>query len=304
MDGHISGSLLDLYASSPSQNGRSKRSGSAGIPLAASQQQLSVASGGISQEIEPQVPAAPAIPAGIPQAGKPLVPAIPEAPAASSLVPEPLAPAAPAISAAPVEPPQVAEQQVPAVPEQPDRDPDERTLTEAAGPMYLMASSQPVLPLSCEPAGYLSYRQRFLEGCGTPQDPIEVLLLESLTLAFHNAGRMFVLSAGAGTSDTNVAYADAAARLTAEFRRGALALQDYRAKARDAGPAKPREGRRKSRKAADLRPRPPARRKKGCNGKLGSNSNGARHLWLQKRFEFPTPDESLPAEAIACGGRG
>jgi hypothetical protein len=228
------------------------------------------------------------------------------------LVPEPLVLAAPAISAAPVEEtPQVAEQQVVAIPEQPERDPDERTLTEAAGPLYLMASSQPVLPIGREPGGYLTYRERFLAGCGNPQDPVEVLLIESLMLAYHNAGRMLVLSAGAGESDTNVAYADAAARLMAELRRGALALQDFRAKARDAQREK-RENTRgkgakpkgdKPRKKADSSPHHRARQKKAHNGKLGSNGHGVP-LCLQKRFELPTPDESLPAEVIDCGGRG
>ncbi len=211
----------------------------------------------------------------------------------------------PSVPAIPVDPPAlspVAKSLMPTVSEPPERDADERTLTEAAGPIYLMASSQPILPISCEPAGYFIYRERFLEGCGCPKDPLEILLIESLILAFHNAGRLIVLSAKAGDVDTNVAYADAAARLMAEFRRGALALQDFREKARNSQWEKSKADGRKKSKAS--RPKGRTSKKKSPNGKLASNGSGEMPPWLQKRFDFPTPGESRQADAIGCGGRG
>ena len=198
--------------------------------------------------------------------------------------------------------PQVAETLMPMVSDQPDRDPQERTLTEAAGPVYLYCSTQQTLPAKCEIDGFWKYRARFLEGCGNPQDPVEVLLIESLMLAFHNIGRLLVLSAAAGDSETIVAYTAVAAQLMAELRRGALALQDFQAKARDAQRAKSEADGRKNGKANNLRPNSRVPQEKGRNGKVGSNGHGDPQ-WIQKRFELPIPVALPPGEAIGCGGR-
>ncbi len=87
-----------------------------------------------------------------------------------------------------------------------------------------------ILGLGDDIAGYLEYCNRLLQDCGVPTDPIETMLIESLALVFHCAGRLHVQSAYATESDASTTYALAAARLNAEFRRGVLALADYRAK--------------------------------------------------------------------------
>ena len=219
------------------------------------------------------------------------------------------------VPASPAPPPTTSPSAQPpasAAPESPERNPDERTLTEAAGPLYLFASNQPILKTSSQPDGYLKYRERFLAGCGNPQDPVEVLLIESLVLAFHNAGRMVFQSAAATDSDTVIAYEGAASRLMAELRRGALALQEYRAKGRDiergkaeeAQLAKPKAERDKNGKATDPHPKRRTAKKKASNGKVGSNDHSEMPPWLQKRFEFPTPVESPLDELIVCVGKG
>jgi hypothetical protein len=280
-------SLLDLLNNSPApQNAR--KNGSAARPTKGKTGVLPAAS---EHQLSPP-------PVEIPQGTQPFAPAVPRA-----VSPQLAEPPATAVSSPPAASPQVAETLTPVIPEQPDRDPDERTLTEAAGPIYLFASSQQTLKTSCQPEGFLSYRERFLGGCGNPGDPVEVLLIENLMLAYHNIGRLLVLSADTRESEAICAYTAAAARLMAELRRGALTLQDYRAKARDAQRERSKADRRKKGKTKGLRPKDRAPRKKHCNGKLGSNGHGKIPLCLQKRFDFPTPGESLPAEAIGCGAR-
>ncbi len=74
------------------------------------------------------------------------------------------------------------------------------------------------------------YRAKLLEEAGNPTDPIEVMLIEQLALSHFHIGRLHLKSCMAEHGPLVVAYADAATRLTAEFRRSALALEDYRLK--------------------------------------------------------------------------
>jgi hypothetical protein len=184
------------------------------------------------------------------------------------------------------------------------RDPDERTLTEAAGPAYIYASTTQALHTACNIEGLLKYRERFLAGCGNPQDPVEILLIESLMLAFHNAGRLMVLSAENKSCRAIVAYTAAAGNLLAEIRRGALALQQLRAKS----PTTPRAKQeissgnngKTSNGQAKRHQSGRTAKKDGQKGKVGSNGNGELPRWIQKRFEFPTPVASLLADEIGC----
>jgi hypothetical protein len=111
---------------------------------------------------------------------------------------------------------------------EPTRHPDEQTLTDGSCSMYLYASTLKALNVSGGPEGFLQYRERFLHNCGSPTDPIEVMLIESLMLAHHSAGRLLVSSAAADQCDVATAYSMASTKLMAEVRRGALALQEYR----------------------------------------------------------------------------
>lgn len=79
---------------------------------------------------------------------------------------------------------------------------------------------------------YKAFRDRLIADCGSPSDPIEVMVIEQLALAHLNMGFLQCRAANAPTLEAVGVYGSAAARLMAEFRRSALALQAYRAASR------------------------------------------------------------------------
>jgi hypothetical protein len=79
---------------------------------------------------------------------------------------------------------------------------------------------------------YQLYRDQMLSGAGNPSDPVERMILEQLILAHLNVGLLQYKATNAGTIQATAAYASASARLIAEFRRSALALQAYRLSSR------------------------------------------------------------------------
>ena len=79
---------------------------------------------------------------------------------------------------------------------------------------------------------YKIYRDRLLADCGSPSDPIEVMIVEQLSLAHFSLGLLSCKAANAVKVEAVGVYSGAAARLMGEFRRSALALQAYRAASR------------------------------------------------------------------------
>jgi hypothetical protein len=79
---------------------------------------------------------------------------------------------------------------------------------------------------------YQLFRDQMLSDAGHPSDPVERMILEQLILAHLNVGLFQYKATNAGTIQATAAYASAAARLIAEFRRSALALQAYRVTSR------------------------------------------------------------------------
>jgi hypothetical protein len=79
------------------------------------------------------------------------------------------------------------------------------------------------------------YRNKLLADCGSPTDPIEVMLIEQLALAHLNMGLLHCKASNAGSVECATAYSGAASRLMGEFRRSAIALQAYRAASRHLG---------------------------------------------------------------------
>jgi hypothetical protein len=79
---------------------------------------------------------------------------------------------------------------------------------------------------------YQFFRDRMIADAGNPSDPVERMILEQLILAHLNVGLFQYKATNAGTIQATAAYASAAARLIAEFRRSALALQAYRLSSR------------------------------------------------------------------------
>lgn len=76
------------------------------------------------------------------------------------------------------------------------------------------------------------YRDRLLADCGGPTDPIEVMIIEQLSMAHLSLGLLSAKATNAGKAEVVGIYSGAAARLMGEFRRSALALQAYRAASR------------------------------------------------------------------------
>lgn len=85
-----------------------------------------------------------------------------------------------------------------------------------------------VPPNTVNPLAAKGYRETLLEEAGNPDDPIERQMIEILAVAHARVLRLHADAAGATDPQVEVAYNGAAARLTGEFRRLALALREYR----------------------------------------------------------------------------
>ena len=67
-----------------------------------------------------------------------------------------------------------------------------------------------------------------LEIGGNPTDPIEIILIDQISMAHLITGYLYVNGLNAASVECAGAYLGAGARLTGELRRTALALQDAR----------------------------------------------------------------------------
>ncbi len=100
-------------------------------------------------------------------------------------------------------------------------------LRETTLSMFMYASMSPALK-NVDLNAYRLFRDRLLADCGSPTDPIEIMIVEQLALAHFNTGLLQSRATNTNTIERAAVYASAAARLMAEFRRSALALQAYR----------------------------------------------------------------------------
>ena len=100
-------------------------------------------------------------------------------------------------------------------------------LRESASSVMLHAAMAPTLK-GIDFEAYKVYRDRLLTDAGNPTDPVEVMIVEQLGLAHFTMGLMTAKETNAGHVNACGTYAVASARLMAEFRRSALALQAYR----------------------------------------------------------------------------
>lgn len=82
--------------------------------------------------------------------------------------------------------------------------------------------------LNLDVGSYKAFRDRLIADCGSPDDPIEIILIEQLMLAHFNTGRLHYRSATATNLDEARVYASAAVNLAGEVRRSALGLKAYR----------------------------------------------------------------------------
>jgi hypothetical protein len=104
-------------------------------------------------------------------------------------------------------------------------------LKESALALFLNGSLAGALP-QVDLTAYKLYRDRFLADCGNPTDPVEIVLVEQVVMAHLITGHLQVRGANAKSIESAAVYLGAAARLTGELRRTALALQAFRMAAR------------------------------------------------------------------------
>ena len=114
-------------------------------------------------------------------------------------------------------------------------------LRESASSMFHFAAMAPALK-GVDMRAYQIYRDRLLADCGGPTDPIEVMIIEQLSMAHLSLGLLSCKTTNAGSPEAVKVYSGAAARLMGEFRRSALALQAYRAASRQLALAGSKDG--------------------------------------------------------------
>ena len=79
-------------------------------------------------------------------------------------------------------------------------------------------------------AGCRVYLDEMIQESGNPSDPVEIMLLEQLTMCHQYSIQMQALSKKAEGTEAIELYLSGAARLSSEFRKTALALKEYRKK--------------------------------------------------------------------------
>ena len=90
-----------------------------------------------------------------------------------------------------------------------------------------MAASVPVSK-EIGAAAFKVFRDGLLRDAGNPSDPVEIMLLEQLTLAHLRVGQLHAQVEITKNIEAVKVYSTAAVRLTGEVRRLALALKQYR----------------------------------------------------------------------------
>jgi hypothetical protein len=124
-------------------------------------------------------------------------------------------------------------------------------LRDGAAAAYLYGATAAVLGRGVSLPGCQLYLGDLMREAGSPADPVEQMLLEQLALAHHAIGQLHVRAGASQTAEAAEAYAGAAARLLAEFRRTSLALKAYRNSPPRPEPARAPPRRRKPRAGAN-----------------------------------------------------
>ncbi len=189
-------------------------------------------------------------------------------------------------------------------------------LRDRSGPAFaypLVASS---IAAGIAPEAFIEFRQQFLKDCGSPKDPLVILMVDQVLIANFAVGRLHFRSVTAKTSDAAVAYANCAAHLLGELRRSVLALDVLRSK--QAAQRRRSASTGSVEKAASVgrngKPRPSTNGKKPSNGKQSPNrkkkaadskliSNGEIPHCLKDRMQPPAPAALQPAGATGRNGR-
>ena len=150
---------------------------------------------------------------------------------------------------------------------------------------------------------YRMFRDRLLFDCGSPTDPIEIMIIEQLALAHLNVGQLHYKAANAGSTECAGIYLAAGARLMGEFRRSALALKEYRGPQGKSVKNTATVGHDET--AAALKPEGETEEKR-ADSKLGANEGDQEHEDATIRFRRPTTirdGKAEPPEVARVHGR-
>jgi hypothetical protein len=97
---------------------------------------------------------------------------------------------------------------------------------------FLASASRPLLG-DLPPTAFARYIENIVADSGASSDPVARMLVEQMTLAHHAVGGLLMRAAKSDSAEVAVNFLGAAARLMAEFRRGAETLQELRGAAVD-----------------------------------------------------------------------
>jgi hypothetical protein len=101
-------------------------------------------------------------------------------------------------------------------------------LKEYAGASFLYGLDIKVFGHDYDTQTHKVFLDAYLKDAGAPSDPVERMLLEQLLLAHHALGRLHIRAGSSPSMEEATAASVGVAKLMAEFRRTALALQSYR----------------------------------------------------------------------------
>jgi hypothetical protein len=110
----------------------------------------------------------------------------------------------------------------------------ENLRTMGAG-IYLYAGSHRLFD-QLTSASFVRYTQGIVQDAGDPSDPLERLLVEQLIQISHAASRLLVKASLVGSAEGSALLHATAARLFGEYRKGLLALREYRTSVASGGP--------------------------------------------------------------------
>lgn len=137
--------------------------------------------------------------------------------------------------------------------------------------------------------GFQVYLASVLGACGSPQDPLEAMMMQQLVQAHFRITDLNAQSATETAPETTAIYTAAASRLMAEFRRSMLALKACRSDANPKPASEPTQGpaaaANRNDAAADAMVKTELAREKSRDTKLRTNSEPSNN-------ERPTVDPS------------
>lgn len=103
-----------------------------------------------------------------------------------------------------------------------------KVINGAAGATYLCATVHQSMLGYGDGFAVMAYREQLLKDAGNPSDPLEIMLIDQITMAYHNLGFLNSRAVHAKEHSIAVMYYSTQCRLLAEFQRLFGTLETYR----------------------------------------------------------------------------